>query len=102
MAGWTLRRSTEITGPIWSVMSPFLHGRCGHVLELGSGTGQHAVEFARRAPQIVWWPSDYNEVHLKSIAAWRAYVQLANLKTPLRINIERPEWRMSCTEIPEF
>jgi SAM-dependent methyltransferase len=89
-------------GPIWSVMSPFLHRRCGHVLELGSGTGQHAVEFARRAPQMVWWPSDCNEVHLKSIAAWRAHAQLANLKTPLRINIERPEWTMSCAEIPEF
>jgi tRNA G46 methylase TrmB len=44
-------------GPIWSVISPFLNGNAGDVLELGSGTGQHAVEFARRAPQIVWWPS---------------------------------------------
>jgi SAM-dependent methyltransferase len=89
-------------GPIWSVMSPFLNERAGHVLELGSGTGQHAAAFARRAPQIVWWPSDCDETHLKSIAAWHAHAQLANLKMPLRIDIEQPDWRMSCAEFPEL
>jgi Protein of unknown function (DUF938) len=89
-------------GPIWSVMSPFLDGRSGHVLELGSGTGQHAVEFARRAPQIVWWPSDCDETHLRSIAAWRAQAQLANLKMPLRIDIAQPEWSKGSSEFPEL
>jgi hypothetical protein len=89
-------------GPIWSAMSPFMNERAGHVLELGSGTGQHVVEFARRAPQLVWWPSDCDETHLKSIAAWRANAQFANLMTPLRINIEQPDWRMSCAEFSEL
>ena len=88
--------------PIWSVMAPFLSGRAGDVLELGSGTGQHAVEFARRAPQIVWWPSDCDEAHLRSIAAWRAHAQLANLKMPLRIDIAQPDWSGSCAEFPEL
>jgi SAM-dependent methyltransferase len=88
--------------PIWLAMSPFLNERAGHVLELGSGTGQHVVEFARRAPQLVWWPSDCNETHLNSIAAWRANAQLANLMMPLRINVEQPDWRMSCAEFPEL
>jgi SAM-dependent methyltransferase len=89
-------------GPIWSMMSSFLNGRDGHVLELGSGTGQHAIEFARRAPQIVWWPSDCDETHLRSIAAWGAHAQLANLKMPLRIDIAQPEWSMGCSEFPEL
>jgi SAM-dependent methyltransferase len=87
-------------GPIWSVISPFLNGRTGHVLELGSGPGQHVVEFARRAPEIVWWPSDCDEIHLRSIAAWRAHAQIANLQVPLRIDIEQPDWRMSGAELP--
>jgi len=38
--------------PIWSVLGSFLNGKRGDVLEVGSGTGQHVVEFARRAPAI--------------------------------------------------
>jgi SAM-dependent methyltransferase len=89
-------------GPIWAVMAPFLNGRAGHVLELGSGSGQHAVEFARRAPQVVWWPSDCDETHLRSIAAWRAHAQLANLQMPLRIDIAQPDWSAGCAEFPEL
>ena len=45
--------------------------RRGDVLELGSGTGQHAVAFAARSPQLTWWPSDIYPSHLASIEAWR-------------------------------
>ncbi len=53
--------------PIWAVLCPRLAGRSGHVLEVGSGTGQHVIHFARETPDITWWPSDLNEQHLKSI-----------------------------------
>jgi tRNA G46 methylase TrmB len=39
---------------IWAVLSRTLQGRSGDVLEIGSGTGQHAVEFARQSPGITW------------------------------------------------
>src|SRR3984957_18564198 len=58
---------------IWAVLEGFLAGKSGDVVEAGSGTGQHVVDFARRTPEITWWPSDLNEQHLKSIAAWRAH-----------------------------
>ena len=63
--------------PIWAVLQKFLAGKSGDVLEAGSGTGQHVVHFARHAPDIIWWPSDFNEAHLNSIAAWRAHAGLA-------------------------
>ena len=59
--------------PIWAVLEKFLAGKSGDVLEAGSGTGQHVVHFAQSSPDIIWWPSDLNEAHLKSIAAWRAH-----------------------------
>ena len=77
---------------IWSALSPFLLGRTGDVLEIGSGTGQHIAEFARLAPDITWWPSDIYPSHLASIEAWRRHVGLANLRTPQRIDLADPAW----------
>jgi hypothetical protein len=78
--------------PIWQVLEPFLRGKAGDVVEAGSGTGQHVVEFARHTPRIVWWPSDLNDRHLKSISAWRAHTQLANIREPMRIDLSDPKW----------
>ena len=77
---------------IRAVLQRFLAGKSGDVVEAGSGTGQHAVDFARYFPEIVWWPSDLNEQHLKSIAAWRAQAGLPNVRPPLRIDLSDPDW----------
>src|SRR3954447_11140038 len=82
--------------PIWTILQKFLDGQSGEVLEAGSGTGQHVVDFARRSPAITWWPSDFNEAHLRSIAAWRAHARLANIRPPLRIDLSDPAW---CAEM---
>jgi SAM-dependent methyltransferase len=79
--------------PIWAVLRKFLDAKSGDVLAAGSGTGQHVVDFARRSPGITWWPSDPNEAHLKSIAAWRSHAQLPNVRAPLRIDLSDPQWR---------
>jgi SAM-dependent methyltransferase len=78
--------------PIWAVLEKFLGGKSGEVLEAGSGTGQHVVHFARHSPDIAWWPSDLNEAHLKSIAAWRAHAGLPNIRPPLRIDLSDRQW----------
>lgn len=83
-------------GPIWSVIGPFLERASGDVLEIGSGTGQHAVEFARKAPNITWWPSDVDPQSLASIADWRARAGLANLRAPLRIDLLDSGWDAAC------
>src|SRR5947209_6909905 len=82
--------------PIWAQLEPFLDGKSGNVLEAGSGTGQHVVDFARRSPAITWWPSDFNESHLRSIDGWRAHAQLGNIRPPLRIDLSDPAW---CAEM---
>ncbi len=78
--------------PIWAVLQKFLDGKSGDVVEAGSGTGQHMADFAGRSPDIIWWPSDFNEAHLKSIAAWRAHSRLGNICAPMRIDLSDPAW----------
>jgi SAM-dependent methyltransferase len=83
---------------IWEVLQAFLAGKSGDVVEAGSGTGQHVADFARRIPEITWWPSDLNAQHLKSIDAWRAHTGLANIRAPSRIDLSDPAW---CTEMQD-
>lgn len=78
--------------PIWAVLQQALAGKSGDVLEAGSGTGQHIVHFARHAPDIIWWPSDLNDAHVKSIEAWRAHSGLANIRPPRRLDLADPAW----------
>ena len=55
---------------------------CRHVLEIGSGTGQHSVYFAPRLPQLIWQTSDLAENH-PGIRAWQAAHPAPNLRAPL-------------------
>jgi len=77
---------------IRSVLLRYLTGKSGDVLEAGSGTGQHVVDFARHLPDIIWWPSDLSAPHRRSIAAWRAQAGLPNLRAPLAIDLADPAW----------
>jgi len=77
---------------IRTVLQRFLAGRSGEAVEVGSGTGQHVLEFARHLPEITWWPSDLNEQHLRSIEAWRAHAGLPNVRAPLRVDLADPAW----------
>jgi SAM-dependent methyltransferase len=86
---------------IWAVLEKFLHGKTGDVVEAGSGTGQHVVFFARQTPGITWRPSDLNDNHLRSIAAWTAHEQLANVRPPLRIDLSSPEWFAEAGDGPQ-
>jgi SAM-dependent methyltransferase len=61
------------------------------VLEIGSGTGQHAVFFAAALPHLVWQPSDRSE-HLAGIAAWRDEAGLPNLRAPLALDVDAGDW----------
>ena len=83
--------------PIWDVLSPWLRDKSGNVLEVGSGSGQHVVEFARRSPHLLWWPSDLHPRNIESINAWRqhAQAQAQNIEAARRIDLSAPDWGLS-------
>lgn len=61
------------------------------VLEIGSGTGQHAAYFAAHLPHLVWQSSDLVENH-EGIAAWLADAALPNTPAPLRLDVNQARW----------
>ena len=77
--------------PIREVLARTLPA-AGTVLEIASGSGQHAVHFAAAFPALVWQPSDASEVARASIAAWRAEAQLANLRAPIALDVAAASW----------
>ncbi len=77
--------------PILAVLRPRLPER-GLLLELASGTGEHAVCFAAALPRLEWQPTELDQGALGSIAAWRAEAQLPNLRAPLPLDVLRWPW----------
>lgn len=77
--------------PILAVLREELPGS-GLVLEVASGTGEHAVHFARALPGLVWQPSDPSPDALRSIAAWSAAGGLDNVLPPLALDAAAPLW----------
>ena len=82
---------------ILGVLKEVLLGR-GTILELASGTGQHAVHFAPHFPAATWQPSDRRAVALASIAAWAAEANLPNLAPPLEIDLTWQRWPVERVE----
>lgn len=64
----------------------------GRVLEIGSGTGEHAVHIAARLPQLSWFPGDPDAAARRSIAAWIAHTGLANIRPPHALDVALADW----------
>jgi cyclopropane fatty-acyl-phospholipid synthase-like methyltransferase len=62
------------------------------VLELASGTGEHAVHVAAAMPGVIWQPSDPDEGARASISAWIAAERLQNVCAPLDIDVAAEAW----------
>jgi cyclopropane fatty-acyl-phospholipid synthase-like methyltransferase len=76
--------------PILAVLREVLQP-CDHVLEIGSGTGQHAAYFAAALPHLVWHTSDLVENHA-AIQAWVAASGANNLRAPLMLAVASKPW----------
>ena len=87
----TAPAATRNREPILAVLRTVLPER-GLVLEVASGTGQHAAWFAQALPGLTWQPSDPDPDALESIAAWRATADLPNLKPPVALDAASPVW----------
>ena len=71
----------------------------GKILELASGTGEHAVFFSRALPACTWQPTDPDDVALASIAAHRAEAGTANLLAPVRLDVHAAAWGAAAENI---
>lgn len=76
--------------PILSVISP-LFSTCSNILEIGSGTGQHAVYFAKKMPHLKWYCSDCAS-QLEGINMWLADAGLVNVVAPIELNVTSSAW----------
>lgn len=94
-AGGDPRRSAPAaarnTEPILNVLRGCMPDN-GLVLEIASGTGEHAIAFARTFPQLLIQPSDPDPAALRSIEAWREEAGLPNLLEPVPLDVRARDW----------
>lgn len=86
--------------PIAKVLADWLSGPAQDpdgrlVLEIASGSGQHALAFAERMPALVWQPSDPDAAALASIAARIEASGASNLRAPLSLDVHRQPWPLA-------
>ena len=78
-------------GPIADILQDWLPPS-GVILEIASGTGEHAIHFAERFRHLDWQPSDVHPDSLGSIRAWRNWSGLPNIREPLVIDASSSDW----------
>jgi SAM-dependent methyltransferase len=83
----TERNRDAILGVLRDILPP-----SGVVLEIASGSGEHAVHFANALPGLTFQPSDPEEAARHSIAAWTAETGLPNIRPPLELDVLKEPW----------
>jgi hypothetical protein len=83
--------------PILDVLSRVLPPR-GTVLEIASGSGEHAIFFARALGSLTWQPSDPDPAHVASIDAWRASEASSNVAPALRLDVHDARWPLESAD----
>ena len=78
-------------GPILEALRDILP-HSARVLEIASGTGQHAAWFAHHAPGWDWHPSDPDPDNRAAVSAWVRALSAANLHAPVALDTRQPQW----------
>ncbi len=79
--------------PILQVLKKELPPGPCTVLEIASGSGQHAVHFCAAMAQLNYWPSDLDPAHIDSIKAWRDHANShGRIQPPSLVNVCAPQW----------
>lgn len=91
----TARNRDAILAVLRRVLPP-----AGLVLEVASGTGEHAVHFAPHLSPRRWQPSEPDPRLRRSITAWAAHLPAQNLLAPLALDLAAPEWWRAVPERP--
>jgi hypothetical protein len=95
MSGRHAPATTRNREPILAVLRTELPST-GTVLEIGSGTGEHAVYFAPRLQPRPWLPSDVDPDALDSIRAWQDEQPAPNLLPPILLDAREGRWPLEC------
>ena len=83
-------------GPILAVLKRVFPAH-GLVLEIGCGTGEHAMHFAEAMPELTWLPSDPDPDSRVSTAGWIKFTGLSNVLPPLDIDVCAEAWGVEQT-----
>ena len=84
-------RNSQFIGEILSRILP----KRGYILEVGSGSGEHGVEFQKYFPELIWQSSDPELVHRQSISSWIEHEELNfQMPQPLDIDVEKIPWEI--------
>ena len=70
----------------------------GLVLEIASGSGEHAIHFAQALPGLTFQPTDPTPEALTSIQAWRTETKIANLRPPLWLDVTQHPWPLAAAD----
>jgi len=84
-------------GPVLEVLQRILPPH-GVVLEIGSGTGQHVVHFAKALSELSWQPSDLDAENRRSIALWSRVEELGNVNPPLALDVRERPWPIGAAD----
>ncbi len=74
--------------------------KAGNILEIASGTGEHAVFFAPHFTPRQWIPSETSSLLIESIKAWSKHHPCDSLHSPLEINAQDSVWAIETMDIP--
>ncbi len=88
-----VRNGPAILPVLLDIVGSAAPARPRHILEVASGSGQHACLFAAALPDDVWWPSDIDPAHIESVRAWRAHKGVSNIKDPVFLDVSQTSWR---------
>jgi len=85
---------------ILNVLKPLLGCDAKTVLEIASGSGQHAVHMTAACPKLTWWPTDLDPAHIASIDAWRERAGGNAIQPATFLDVTHADWRKSNTHWP--
>lgn len=81
--------------PLREVVTGLLGTRTGELVEIGSGTGQHAALLSSALPGIRYWPTDLDKLHVASIDAWRRHAGSDNLMPATQLDVREAPWKLA-------